>query len=210
MTFSAALGSQLRNPSGFAGRLTGRVMGVANRRPNSLAIAALRIQPGDQILELGFGPGCAIRAMSALAPLGTIYGVDNSRVMLDQARRRNGRAIRVGHVVLYWGQFDALPLPDASVDGILAVNVVYFWNDAGAVMREIRRVLRPGGRVSIYATDLSAMQNWTFASHDTHLCFDANGLGSVLSQGGFERGAIQVRDVRITRRIKGLVATISG
>ena len=71
-------------------------------------------------------------------------------------------------------------------------------------------MLRPGGRVSIYATDASAMQKWKFAGPETHRRFDAGGLASTLTQGGFSRDAITVAEAQITANILGLVATIRG
>ena len=182
-------------------------MEFANRRPNRAAIDALSIRSADDILELGFGPGCAIKEMAALAPLGTIYGVDRSPVMLAQARKRNSKAISSEHVVLKQGRFEDLPLPDASVDKILAVNVVYFWDDARPVLAEAQRVLRAGGLVSIYATDASTMRRWKFAGPETHRTFDRHTLAELLQNGGFDRGQIWIRKVRITLNVFGLIAT---
>lgn len=183
-------------------------MGVANRRPNRAAIDALDIRAGDEILELGFGPGNAIGTLAALAPLGRIHGIDKSPLMLARARRRNMREIRSGHVVLKQGSFDDLPLPDASVDKILAVNVVYFWDDARPVLAEVRRVLRPGGLLSIYATDVSAMRRWKFAGPGTHRTFDRHTLAELLQSGGFAGDEIDVRKIRTTLKIRGLIATV--
>lgn len=69
--------------------------------------------------------------------------------MLAQARARNRRAIRAGRVRLYRGRCEQLPLASRSIDKVLAVNVAYFWHDAEAAPREVRRVLRPGGLLSV-------------------------------------------------------------
>ncbi len=183
-------------------------MRIANGRPNALAIAALKIEPADDILELGFGPGHAIATMAALAPFGTIHGIDQSAAMLGQARERNFGAIRAGHVFLRHGRFEELPLPDASVDKILAVNVIYFWDDAPAVVREVRRVLRPGGLVSVYATDSWAMRRWKFASAATHRLFDAEEIAALLRQGGFDRDDIEVTKIGAGFGVPGLIATV--
>ena len=108
-SFWSGIGHQLKCPSGRAGRLTGRVMAVVNKEPNRLAIEALGIEPADQVLELGFGPGSAVRAMAAAARSGRVLGIDRSPEMLAQASRRNRRAIERGRVKLRLGRFDALP-----------------------------------------------------------------------------------------------------
>lgn len=203
-----AIGRQLRHPRGLSGRIAGNVMRIANGRPNALAIAALKIEPADDILELGFGPGHAIATMASLAPFGTIHGIDQSAAMLGQARERNFGAIRAGRVFLRHGRFEELPLPDASVDKILAVNVIYFWDDAPAVVREMLRVLRPGGLVSVYATDSCAMRRWKFASAATHRLFDAEEIAALLRQGGFDRDDIEVTKIGAGFGVPGLIATV--
>ena len=56
----------------------GRVMEAINRAPNREAIAALAIAPADVVVEIGYGPGCAIETLAASAPRGRVYGIDPS------------------------------------------------------------------------------------------------------------------------------------
>src|SRR5271166_798513 len=98
--FWEATGHQLRCPSGRAGIFAGIAMRFVNREPNRLAIEALRVQPEDSVLELGFGPGYAIKTLASLAPNGCVLGIDASPEMLVQATRLNARAIRQGQVKL--------------------------------------------------------------------------------------------------------------
>lgn len=204
-----SVGRQLRRPSGFFGRLTGVLMRVVNATPNRLAVAALEIEPQDTVLELGCGPGHAVAMLAAQASAGCVYGMDQSAVMLEQAQKRNRDAIDAGRVFLYEAAFEQLPFEDASVDKILAVNVIYFWHDIPAVLREIRRVLRPGGRIVVYATDASAMGRWKFASPETHRLFTATELASVFERSGGAHSHVSVMNVPVARGVNGLIATIS-
>lgn len=183
-------------------------MRVINRRPNHLAIRALEIEPGNTVLDFGCGPGAAVREMSRLANRGVVHGVDQSPTMLRQAERGNRSAIRLGRVALHAGRFDCIPLGDGSVDKILAVNVVYFWADIAKILAELRRVLRPGGLISIYATDASAMKKWKFAGSETHRLFDAEALASVLRSGPFADCDVTVTSVRVSAGVPGLVALV--
>ena len=120
-------------------------MTIVNKEPNQLAIDALALRPTDTVLELGFGPGSAIKAMSAAVSEGFVLGIDKSPEMLAQASRRNRAAIEKGRVQLRLGSFCTLPLRSGTVDKILAVNVVYFFAPDGREIREAWRLLKPGG-----------------------------------------------------------------
>ena len=204
----AAIGRQLRNPSGFAGGLIARLMAFANRQPNRIAIDALKIAPRDTVLELGFGPGSAIRTLNSMVPHGRVFGIDHSAAMLAQASRYNRRAIRIGRVQLQQGRFDALPWASDTFDKILAVNVVYFFCADAAEIREARRVLRPGGMMAIYATHKSAMTRWRFCCPETHRLFDEHELLTLILKGADANDEVSVCSVTLALRIAGVLAIL--
>jgi ubiquinone/menaquinone biosynthesis C-methylase UbiE len=143
--------SQFGRPRGLVGRAAGWVMAArgSNRRRNEWVASLLDVQPADRILEIGFGPGIAIRELARLAERGRVYGLDHSEVMMRQARRRNAAAVRSGTVDLRVGAVDALPVFDEPLDKILAVNSLPFWPDPIARLEELRALLAPHGRIAI-------------------------------------------------------------
>lgn len=205
--FWPAVGRQLRQPTGFGGRLMGRVMEVINLAPNREALASLEIGPADVVVELGFGPGRAIEAAAEAASQGRVFGADPSAEMFAAASRRNRRSIATGQVNLVRGHIQDLRLPPESVDKVLAVNVVYFFGEDGDELREARRLLKPGGRLALYATDKSAMSRWRFAGPDTHRLMGCDDLVLLLRRAGFDRDEIAVREVKVAPSVIGLVAT---
>lgn len=182
-------------------------MRIVNRTPNRLAVEALQLELTDVALDLGCGPGQAVAAMARRA--GTVHGLDQSQTMLEQARLANLETMLQGRVVLKQGDFGTLPFADASIDKILASNVMYFWADIPAMLREMHRVLRPGGRIVIYVTDARSMRRWKFADRDTHRLFDATELRGALSQGPFEDRNIDIEELVLAAGIHGLLAIIS-
>jgi ubiquinone/menaquinone biosynthesis C-methylase UbiE len=121
----------------------------SNRQRNGWVVSLLDVQPADQVLEIGFGPGVAIAAL-VRAGAGHVYGIDHSAVMLRQASRRNAAAIRAGRVTLIKASADQLPpAVDGPFDAILAVNSLGFWPGLSERLADLRRRLAPGGRLAI-------------------------------------------------------------
>lgn len=203
--FWHGIGAQLRNPSGLWGQMAGRFMTFVNAKPNTLAVAALSMREGESLLELGCGPGCALQGLLRLPHLARVIGLDWSEVMLAHASSRNRLALEAGRLALVRGDFARLPFIAEIADAILAVNVVYFMHNSAAV-REARRVLRPGGRLVLYATDRSAMRRWPFAGFHTHRLFDQNRLTALLIDAGFAADCIRIEGVNVGLGIMGLLA----
>src|SRR5215207_7733686 len=147
----AAVRAQFGRPTGVWGLAAGLLMAhrSSNRRRNEWAVSLLQVRPDDRVLEIGFGPGLAIRELSRIAHAGYVCGIDHSELMLRQARTRNADGIGRGVVDLRLGSVDALPAFDAPFDKLLAVNAVLFWNEPVARLEELRRLLRPGGLVAV-------------------------------------------------------------
>jgi ubiquinone/menaquinone biosynthesis C-methylase UbiE len=144
------LAQQFRQPAGLPGRIAGSLFRRINREGIDWTIGLVGIQPTDHVLEIGFGPGYGIQEVMRLAAQGRVAGMDISGTMLEQASRRNAAAIAAGKVELRLGDAAELPYPDSSFHIVFATNVVYFWSDPLATLRETWRVLKPDGRVALY------------------------------------------------------------
>lgn len=131
------------------GRLGGLIMARTNADFGVRVVDLLEVGPGDRVLEVGFGPGVVIGRLVERASSGRVAGVDPSREMVEQARARNEAAVRTGQVELWPGEAASLPFEDASFDKALAINSLQVWPDQVAGLREIGRVLRPGGRLAL-------------------------------------------------------------
>jgi ubiquinone/menaquinone biosynthesis C-methylase UbiE len=142
-------------PQGLAGRLGGLILARGNRKFAEEMVAFLEVQPAEQVLEIGFGPGVAIEHLTRAAPGVTVAGIDGSKEMVEQASARNAAAIKAGAVDLRHGTVERMPFSDGAFDLALAINSMQVWPDVDAGLREIRRVLKTGGRVALAFTPRS-------------------------------------------------------
>ncbi len=94
----------------------------------------------QRILDVGCGTGRLLRKAGARWPSAELVGVDASKEMIEVARRSTPGA------TFHVGVAESLPLVDASVDVALSTDSFHHWNDRAAGVREVARVLRPGGR----------------------------------------------------------------
>src|SRR5215813_908175 len=136
--------SQFACPTGLPGRLAGRLMAIKNARMNEFAVEMLRIQPDDQVLEIGFGHGRTIRTIAERARAGFVAGIDLSDVMVRQAAKYNLDLIVAGRVEVRKGSVADLPYECGRFTKALAVNNYHFWPNAELNLIELRRVLREG------------------------------------------------------------------
>jgi ubiquinone/menaquinone biosynthesis C-methylase UbiE len=140
-------------PTGTLGKLGGIIMARTNAAFARSVISLLDVQPGEKVLEVGFGPGVGIQLLARSA--GRVAGVDSSREMVQQARARNAEAIASGVVDLRHGSVADLPFEDGAFDAVLAINSMQVWPDVMAGLREVSRVTRSGGRVALGFTPYS-------------------------------------------------------
>jgi SAM-dependent methyltransferase len=143
--------SQFMHPRGLPGRLVGWEMALrpSNRKRNAWAVSLMDVQPSDRVLEIGFGPGIAIREIARLATTGQVVGIDRSAVMRAQAARRNAAAIRAGRVSLTVASIEDPPAFDGPFDKILAVNNMGTWPEPAVRLKELAGQLAGGGLIAI-------------------------------------------------------------
>lgn len=174
------LARQFARPSGPAAALIGRWLDRIAGPSNRLALAEMRIGPGDDVLEIGFGGG-ALLGRLLNATRGTVTGVDASRAMVERARRDFGGA---PNLRLHCASVESLPLETASVDKAVSVASLYFWPDPAASLAELARVIRPGGTLSFVFEPPEELAKWP-GSRFGFRAYDAAELERLMTRAGF-------------------------
>lgn len=138
---------QGRRPSGILGHIVARIMASETSAENDRALELLALQPDDRLIELGCGHGATLAKAAHAITEGDIAGVDFSPIMIAEAKRRNRRHVEAGRISLCLGSSDDLPFTDERFTAALSVHTIYFWQDPVAHLKEVRRILVPGGRL---------------------------------------------------------------
>ncbi len=170
------------------------------------------VKHGQAVADVGAGTGLlTLGAVDRVGSEGDVIALDLSVDALEQLRT-NTTAPNISYLV---GQADVLPLRDASIDAVVTRSVLIYVHDKAEAAREFERVLRPGGRVSLFepinsrnlrlwqAVDLSPLgdlserlQAWTEAfyanSADPMLNFDEADLERFFTNAGFAEVALEL------------------
>jgi arsenite methyltransferase len=173
-----------------------------------------KIEQGEAVADVGAGTGLlTLGSVDRVGPDGDVIAIDVSIDALEELRA-NTTAPNISYLV---GQADVLPLRDGSVDAVLTRSVLIYVDDKAEAAREFERVLRPGGRVSLFepinsrnlrlwqAVDLSPLgelgvrlKEWTEAfyanSADSMLNFDETDLERFFAEAGFADVAVALAD----------------
>jgi ubiquinone/menaquinone biosynthesis C-methylase UbiE len=113
------------------------------------------IEKNFVILDVGCGGGRTIQKLAALASEGSVYGVDYASGSVTASRAKNAELVKAGRVEIHEGSVSHLPFPDAKFDLVTAVETQYYWPDLLNDLKEIRRTLKPGGRLIVIAETFS-------------------------------------------------------
>lgn len=179
--------SQAGLPTGLIGRVVGRIMAWHNRPDNEWTISLLAIGDNENVLEVGFGPGQAIKLLSDANSSAHIAGIDHSETMLVAAKRLNRAAIAEARVTLQQGSVEHLPFADETFDQAFSINCIYFWMEPLQGLQELHRVLKPGGRLVVTVRD---------KEDEPYQAFRPAKLSELFKRAGFSSVDVQHNGIR--------------
>ncbi|MGW6943495.1 class I SAM-dependent methyltransferase [Streptomyces xanthophaeus] len=158
------------------------------------AVAEFGLRPGDRVLDAGCGTGRALSPLrAAVGPSGLVLGADLTPQMLTAAQQA-GRAA-AGALLL--ADVARLPLRDAALDAVFAAGLIAHLPDPGRNLRELARVVRPGGRLALFhpigRAALAARHGRELTPQDMRA---EHNLGPLLAGSGWEMTSYADEDER--------------
>lgn len=166
--------------------------------------AELRLTPDDRLLEVGCGGGVFLKQALALGC--TAAAIDHSPDMVNLASELNRESLRTGKLEIREGDAEQLPFPDGSFTCAVMSGVLGFINDPIRALSEIRRVLRPGGRIALLGSD-PAMRGTPAAPEPmaSRLHFYTDGeLEELARKAGFSNARVVRRSLETYAREAGI------
>ncbi len=136
---------QLREPEGPVGLTVAHWTSENNRAGNEKTVAELKIQAGNQVLEIGFGDGRTVPRVIAQAADVRYTGIDISPTMVEEASRFNAELVTADRASFALGSAQMMPFDDNTFDRAFSIGVIHFWVDPDVALAEVRRVLSPEG-----------------------------------------------------------------
>lgn len=144
--FIKAYAGQLRKPKGIFALKVGNKMNELNSYLYDISIDKINPEDNEAILEIGFGNGKFFEKIFAKAEDLKIYGLDYSSEMVKAATDNNKSSVNSGKLFLKCGSSDRIPFDDNFFNKVFCINVAQFWENPSAHLKEIYRVLKPGGK----------------------------------------------------------------
>jgi cyclopropane fatty-acyl-phospholipid synthase-like methyltransferase len=201
MSIKARAFDQFRMPRGVFGVLVGRLMSKRsmNHERSVWTVDLLDLQPGDRVLELGYGPGLGIEAAVGHLSTGRVVGIDHSATMQKMASKRLRALNTRVEVELRLGNVEA-PLGNiGEFDKIFSCNVWLFWKDPVQVLKTLRGHLAPGGTIAV-----THLPKQTGATRETTMK-----AGALISAQLSEAGYSQVRQELLDREPVPVVCVLA-
>jgi len=149
MSHSSTMMKQGGKPSGLLGKIIGSMMNRHHSRIYPWALVLVDLNGTAAALDIGCGGGKAVQLLAARMPQGTVDGLDHSPEMVQLASRVNAKAVQEGRVQIHLGSVSSLPFKDDQLDLVTAFETIQFWPSLAQDLKEIHRVLKPGGTLLI-------------------------------------------------------------
>jgi SAM-dependent methyltransferase len=143
----SGLMDQFRRPKGRRGRLVAALMNRGHKPLTLWGLTHVNIEPDYVILDVGCGGGKTVNRLVQHAALGKVFDIDYSADMVEYSKKVNKKLIAENRVEIVEGSVEKMGFSDDFFDLVTAIETYYFWPSFADALQEIKRVLKPGGKL---------------------------------------------------------------
>ena len=160
---------QCQKPRGLLGRFVLANMNSRHSKVTDWGLSHVAVQKQDIVLDVGCGGGRTVSKLAAMASEGKVFGIDYSPDAVGVARKVNKEWIDKGRVEIREASVSQLPFADDTFDLITGVETHFWWPALPADMREVHRVLKPGGTLVLVAEIYKGAKSMTAVIAEKYL-----------------------------------------
>ena len=150
---------QVRKPDMLLGRVFTGIMNRSHSGLTDWGLTHVQIERGASVLDVGCGGGRTIEKLAAKAVDGKVFGIDFAPGSVAASRAKNAQLVKAGRVTIERASVSDIPFGAGAFDLVTAIETQYYWPDVVNDMREILRVLKPGGTLVIIAESYKGATN---------------------------------------------------
>ena len=136
-------------PEGESGAKMLNIMNDSHFAVTGWMLDIVGASDGDRILDIGCGGGMTLKRLSSQVLNGSLVGLDYSPLAIEESAKLNGEDVSTGKLKLVEASVCDMPLTSNNYDKAVSVESFYFWGDHETALKEINRVLKPGGSAFI-------------------------------------------------------------
>ena len=148
------------HPKGRMGRAMLKFMNLCHAPLTNWGLGLIEFQDGWTMLDVGCGGGKTLQRLLKRSQGAKVYGIDLSDESVAKARQINADMLDK-QVFVQQGSAEKLPYEDGKFDLVTAVETVYFWPNLPSCLKEVCRVLKPGGHFAIIVEVVDTDSKWT-------------------------------------------------
>jgi ubiquinone/menaquinone biosynthesis C-methylase UbiE len=193
------IAENLRHPKGFYGHFVSMLMNYFNHGIIRMSVDEIpEDRPVQTIVEVGIGSGKGLQLIAKRFPLASLIGIDISKSMLAKAAKRNKQLIKKLKLNLKLNAIDQMDLDAESVDCLLTINTIYFWDDPDRVCKEVYRVLKPSSSFILSFNPGETMDRAMYPE-DLFSLYSQKEVEALLERNAFQVISVKILDDRLEK-----------
>lgn len=192
--------NQCKKPNGEIGKAIAEDMNISHFELTNWGFEKINIKKNDVILDIGCGGGRTVNRMASIAAKGKTFGIDYSTDCVKWSKDYNEKFIEDGSVEILHASVEKIPFENDKFDVISAVETIYFWPNLIENFKEVKRVLKPSGKLVIicemYSSENFKERNDEFVAISDMEIHTPEELKLILEKAGYNNIKIDLMEDR--------------
>ncbi len=190
--------NQCRKPEGNLGKVVVNDMNERHYEITGWGLGKINIDKDSTILDIGCGGGRTVNRLTTIATKGKVFGIDYSIDCVNWSKEYNKELINKGQVEIFNASVEKVPFEDEKFDVVSAVETIYFWPDLVSNLVEVKRVLKPSGKIiiinEIYDDERFKERNDELIKNSNMKIYSPEELKEIMKNAGYNNIKIELEE----------------